>query len=494
MLSLPPELLDEDFLRWVAEHATPDERARYGTLLKQQAEINQRLSLQPKQQLAEELSQQADELLFGGSAGGGKSWWLITHCIRQMLRYPGNRGIIFRRVYPSLERTIIPRTQALTQGLATYNGQKHTFTFLNGSILEVGSLQYAHSVTDYQGTEYGVIAFEELTEFLDSQLDFMKSRLRSPVDGPHPHLIATTNPGGPGHSFVKRRYVRPKVEDVAAGQALPEPFEIWRPAPTDADPDPLTRCFVPATLKDNPKLTERDPGYLRRLRSLRNKGLRKALEEGDWDAIEAVEGAQWTASQLDYLRVRTAPPMEEFAKVVVGVDPSGGNKKNNDEQGIVAVGKTFDGQGYVLADRSCKLKPKGWARRAVQLAIDVGADVIVVERNFGGDMAVSPLEDAAEELGWNGKIKDVKASRGKRLRAEPVAVLYGDPDDPETWDKAVMHHVGDFEVLEDQQKSWLPEDGVSPDHLDAMVFAATEAFDLNHDGPTHWSDVVLGAA
>jgi phage terminase large subunit-like protein len=106
----------------------------------------------------------------------------------------------------------------------------------------------------------------------------------------------------------------------------------------------------------------------------------------------------------------------------------------------------------------------------------------------------SPLEDAATELEWKGKIKPVNASRGKRLRAEPVAVLYGDPDDPETWDKAVMHHVGEFEVLEDQMKSWLPEDGVSPDHMDAHVFAATEAFDLNHDGPSHWSEAVLGVA
>jgi phage terminase large subunit-like protein len=73
-------------------------------------------------------------------------------------------------------------------------------------------------------------------------------------------------------------------------------------------------------------------------------------------------------------------------------------------------------------------------------------------------------------------------------------VLYGDPDDPETWDKAVMHHVGEYEVLEDQMKSWPPADGVSPDHMNAMVFAATEAFDLNHDGPGSWKDAILGAA
>ena len=160
-----------------------------------------------------------------------KSHWLIAHCVRQMLRYPGNRGIIFRGVYPSLERTIIPRTLEMTRGWATYNGQKHTFTFANGSVLEVGSLQYENSVIDYQGAEYGDIAFEEVTEFLQSQLDFMKSRLRAPVDVPRPHLTATTNPGGVGHDWVKRRYVKPKIDDVAEGEELPAPFEVWRPGP-----------------------------------------------------------------------------------------------------------------------------------------------------------------------------------------------------------------------------------------------------------------------
>ena len=186
--------------------------------------------------------------------------------------------------------------------------------------------------------------------------------------------------------------------------------------------------------------------------------------------------------------------MDTFARIVVGVDPSGGNKKNNDEQGIVAVGKTFDGQGYVLADRSCKLKTKGWARRAIALAAEFGAEKVVVERDFSGDVAVSSLEDVAKELDWTGKIDDVSASPGKRLRAEPVAVLYGDPDDLRTWESGVMHHVGEYEVLEDQLRSWLPANGVSPDHMDAMVSAVTEAFDLNHHGPRSWEDALLGVA
>jgi hypothetical protein len=193
---------------------------------------------------------------------------------------------------PIAQPPIIPRATLLLKPWATYNKVEHTFYFHNGSILELAMLQYADSVTDHQGAEYGVIAFEEVTEFLESQLDFMKSRLRAPVDGPRPHLIATPNPGGVGHAWVKRRYLKPKQEDMAEGASLPDPYQVWSSGATDADADPLTRCFVPATLKDNPKLTERDPGYLRRLRSLRNAGLRKALEDGDWNAIESVEGAQ----------------------------------------------------------------------------------------------------------------------------------------------------------------------------------------------------------
>jgi hypothetical protein len=137
--ALRSELLDEDFLRWVAEHTTAEERAKYGPLLKAQAEQNARLSLQAKQQLAEELSAQADELLYGGAAGSGKSEWLIRHCARQMLRYPGNRGVIFRRVFPSLNRTIIPRATLLLKPWATYNKVEHTFYFHNGSVLELAS-------------------------------------------------------------------------------------------------------------------------------------------------------------------------------------------------------------------------------------------------------------------------------------------------------------------------------------------------------------------
>ena len=411
-----------------------------------------------------------------------------------MLKHPGNRGVIFRRVFPSLNRTIIPRATALLKPWAKYNKVEHTFTFTNGSVLELASLQYKDSVTDYQGAEYGVICFEEVTEFLESQLDFMKSRLRAPVEGVRPHLVATTNPGGVGHAWVKRRYVRPKPDDYA-GDVPPAPFEVWRPPPSDADPEPLTRCFVPATLKDNPKLCKRDPAYINKIRGMRNRGLRLALKKGDWDAIEKIEGAQWSTTQIDYFRVKSCPPRSEFVRTAVGWTHPAARRRPTTSRGSsrwarlqrpwVRLG------GPVMQEIDSRLgatsSPAGPRRRR-------GSHRRRSE--FGGDMAVSPLEDAAKELGWEGKVKLKNVSKSKRVRAEPVAVKYGDPDQPETWDElGKMHHVGDFEALEAEMVTWRPEDGVSPNRMDAFVFAADEVMvtpEVDYDIPDHGTDTITG--
>jgi predicted phage terminase large subunit-like protein len=147
------------------------------------------------------------------------------------------------------------------------------------------------------------------------------------------------------------------------------------------------------------------------------------------------------------------------------VDPSGGSDPENDEQGIIVGGKGVDGHGYVVADRSCRLSPDGWGRRAVQAYIDFRADAIVVERNFGGDMAEAVIKSAARAMGVVVKIIMVTASRGKAIRAQPVAALY---------EQQMMHHTEVFETLEEQQTTWTPESGTSPDRLDALVWMVTE--------------------
>lgn len=190
------------------------------------------------------------------------------------------------------------------------------------------------------------------------------------------------------------------------------------------------------------------------------EGTRLGRQELLAEILTDTPGALWTYAMLEDRR--SAP---DLTRCVVAVDPSGGSGSENDEQGIVVGGRGVDGHGYVVADRSCKLSPDGWGRRVVQAYIDFSADAIVVEKNFGGDMAESVVKAAARVMGVAVKIAMVTASRGKALRAQPVAALY---------EQRMMHHVEVFSELEEQMATWTPESGVSPDRLDALVWMVTE--------------------
>jgi phage terminase large subunit-like protein len=192
----------------------------------------------------------------------------------------------------------------------------------------------------------------------------------------------------------------------------------------------------------------------------RYAGTRLGKQELDAEILDDVPGALWTYAMLEDRR-----PAPDLIRCVVGVDPSGSSDPENSEQGIVVAGKAIDGHGYVLADRSCRLSPDGWGRRAVQAYIDFAADAIVVERNFGGDMAESVVKAAARAMGVVVKVIMVTASRGKAVRAQPVAALY---------EQGMMHHCEVFPELEESLTTWTPESGTSPDRLDALVWAFTE--------------------
>lgn len=202
-----------------------------------------------------------------------------------------------------------------------------------------------------------------------------------------------------------------------------------------------------------------------------HQGVRQALEDAyagtrigrqelNAELLTDIPGALWTYAMLED---RRAAP--DLTRCVVAVDPSGGSAAENDEQGIVVAGKGLDGRAYVVADRSCRLSPDGWARRAVQAYIDFSADQIVWERNFGGDMVDATIKTAARAMGVMVPTKPVTASRGKQLRAQPIAALY---------EQGKVSHCEVFTDLEDQMTQWTPESGTSPDRLDALVFALSD--------------------
>jgi phage terminase large subunit-like protein len=167
-------------------------------------------------------------------------------------------------------------------------------------------------------------------------------------------------------------------------------------------------------------------------------------------------GALWHHEMIEKLRVAQAPPL---VRVVVGVDPPGGST----ECGIVVVGKGVDGHGYILADRSLRASPNEWANVVVAAYKEFKADRVVAESNYGGDMVESTLRNA--EGGQRLSYKNVVATRGKAIRAEPIAALY---------ERGLVNHVGLFPYLEDEMCNWSPGDPKSPNHVDAMVWAITE--------------------
>jgi hypothetical protein len=175
-------------------------------------------------------------------------------------------------------------------------------------------------------------------------------------------------------------------------------------------------------------------------------------------------GAIWDRLTLHNTRREKAPTL---GRVVVAVDPAVSSEPGSDHHGIVVVGRGDEDQhGYVLEDASLKGSPKQWAERAVAMFDRFEADCVVVERNQGGDMVQSTLKTVRPNV----PVIEVVATRGKHVRAEPIAALYS---------LGRVHHVGTFSQLEDQMCRMTAagyEGEGSPDRVDALVWGLTELF------------------
>lgn len=204
------------------------------------------------------------------------------------------------------------------------------------------------------------------------------------------------------------------------------------------------------------------PSFLAAVKK-RYEGTRLGRQELKAEVLDDVPGALWTWAMIDAARPKA--PLPTMLRIVVAVDPSGAgsSEEGGDWIGIVAAGRGVDGRAYILADRSCKLSPAGWGRRAVDLYNELGADRIIGELNFGGAMVGHVIRTASNSAAY----EEVKASRGKVLRAEPIAALY---------EQFRVTHAEPFEHLEAQMTSFTTTGYTgegSPDRVDAMVWALT---------------------
>lgn len=188
-------------------------------------------------------------------------------------------------------------------------------------------------------------------------------------------------------------------------------------------------------------------------------GTRLGRQELDGEILDDVAGALWTRAMIEAARVSAAP---ELSRIVVAVDPAVSAGPESDETGIIVAGRGVDGHAYVLADRSCRLGPDGWARRAVIAYHDHKADRLVAEVNQGGELVERLLRLIDSTVAY----RAVHAARAKSARAEPIAALY---------EQGRVHHVGAFPQLEDQMAAFVGQGGEgSPDRVDALVWALTE--------------------
>ncbi|WP_407941829.1 DNA-packaging protein [Methylobrevis albus] len=191
----------------------------------------------------------------------------------------------------------------------------------------------------------------------------------------------------------------------------------------------------------------------------RYAGTRLGRQELDGELIEERADALWSRAQLDAIRIEGRP---ELRRIVVAVDPPASSHRRSDACGIIAAGIDAAGIGFVLADASLRAaRPEVWARRVVELFHAEEADLVVAEVNQGGDMVAAVLREVDGAV----PVRAVRASRGKWLRAEPVAALYA---------QGRVRHAGLFRELEDEMADFGIDGlsgGRSPDRLDALVWA-----------------------
>ena len=304
-----------------------------------------------------------------------------------------------------------------------FEASKRELTWPNGAIAQMFSADDPDSL---RGPQFEVAWADELAKWRapERTWDMLQFALRL---GSLPRAVVTTTP----------RPI-PLLKTLLA-----DAFTVVSHAPTKANAANLARSFIAEM--------ERRYG---------DSALGRQELMGE--VIEERAGSLWRRQWIDAPRIRHAPPL---ASIVVAVDPPITATASSDACGIVIAGVGEDGRGYVMADRTVQgRQPQVWARAVIAAYRDFQADHVVAEVNQGGDLVVQVLKQFEASL----PIRTVRATRGKWLRAEPVAALYAE---------GRVIHAGTFHALEDQMCNFGADglfNGRSPDRLDALVWALTD--------------------
>lgn len=225
----------------------------------------------------------ADEVLYGGAAGGGKTKAVVMDALLRCLRHPGTQAYLFRRTYRELKDTVLGEAQkSVPAALGEYSASDYEFRLVNGSVMRFRHCQHDEDRTRYQGAEIQWLYIDELTHFTRPVYDFLKSRLRAKrALHVKPLVRATANPGGIGHAWVRAHFVdrgEPETEHA---------FTVYSATLKKAQRRSV--MYIPALCTDNPYLT---PDYVFELEQ-KPRALRDALLHGRWDAFEGQVFSEW---------------------------------------------------------------------------------------------------------------------------------------------------------------------------------------------------------
>ncbi|MGN6383659.1 MAG: phage terminase large subunit [Dyella sp.] len=408
------------------------------------------MKLTPKQEEGRQLlaGPQRHTLAVGGSRSG-KTFLLTRQLCVRAIKAPGSRHGIFRLRYNALRASIwldtLPKVMRICfPGVRYENKRQDGYVELpNESQIWFVGLDDKDRVEKILGLEFATLYFNECSQLPYSSVLTARTRLAQQVQGLQNRAYYDLNPGGSGH-WTHREFVE-HVDPVTR-----------RPL---SNPDDYRMLYInPADNLDNI-----DPDYVKTLEAMPEKHRRRFL---DGRYVAEIDGALWTIELLEQQRI-AKDDLPQMRRVVVAVDPSGCSGKEDwrsDEVGITVCALGQDDNGYLLADLSGRYSPEQWGRIAVKAWRDYGADRIIGERNFGGDMVRAVVHSADR----NAPFKEVTASRGKVARAEPVSALY---------EQGRIFHAGTFATLEEQLCNFSTAGFLgdrSPDRADSSVWGFTE--------------------
>ena len=436
----------------------------------------------------------ADVVVYGGEAGGGKTWNLVFDHSKWLDIY-NYVGAIVRKTYTLFFDAGGIHEEAKNiyepRGGHLIGGQKPRFQFPSGSKIYYKHSQHAQKVDKYwQGIQAAVISIDELTQFEKNEFLYICSRNRS-MCGVRPYIRCTCNPDPDSWvcDFIawwidddgwiipercgKIRYFIHHNDKFIFGDNREELKENY----PDCKMNPMSITFIKGNLDDNKELLAVDPEYRSRL-EMQSEDIKHALSRGNWKH-RANPNRIFQPHIVNKYRVEREKVMpQDMSRIVIGVDPSGGDgEEHSDMVGIVICGIRMerDGleHGYVWKDVSGHYSPEKWAMEVSDQYDLFLADKVVAESNFGGEMVRTTI--LTYDKNMNAEL--VRSSKGKYLRAEPVAALYN---------RGLIHHVGhDLGPLEKEMFGFKKENTKSPNRVDALTFAFTDLLlDTNQKIPT----------